>query len=316
MVNDIFSIHGAVETITTDMGTQFMSEVFQSMSKLLGIQHIHTTAYNPAANGTCERVNRDLKATLTIYTNRYGNDWTRYLPLITHAHNCRVHKTTGFSPYHLVFGREPVLFSDLGLKIYLNKENFDMPNFVRDLQKRLEVAWEEATTSIERSQQNQKAHYDRNQHARQHNFNLNDLVLFYREVPPSEERTKFATHWQGPYRVSYVKPPNITLLDINNRPFMTHLNKVKKYYPEEPLAMRLNDEPSLQNMNNPNIEPFISESEIEKENDSEESNQNVPNQIEEAQTTLPLIKNQAKISEMPISNQRYNLRPIRNRVKL
>uniref|UniRef100_A0A914D759 Integrase catalytic domain-containing protein n=1 Tax=Acrobeloides nanus TaxID=290746 RepID=A0A914D759_9BILA len=231
MVNEIFSKHGAPETITTDMGVQFMSEVFQQMVKLLGVRHIHTSAYNPAANGTCERVNRNLKATLTIYTNKYGNDWTHYLPLITHAHNCRIHKSTNYSPYYLVFGRQPVLFSDLGLKINLNHENSEVPNFVEDLKKRLTAAWQETAINIERSQQSQKEYYDRDQHARNHYFGLNDLVLFYREVPPTLERSKFAVHWQGPYRVSYVKPPNITLLDAENRPFITHVNKVKKYYP-------------------------------------------------------------------------------------
>uniref|UniRef100_A0A914D474 Integrase catalytic domain-containing protein n=1 Tax=Acrobeloides nanus TaxID=290746 RepID=A0A914D474_9BILA len=53
------------------MGTQFMSEIFLKMSRLLNIRHIHTTSYNPAANGMCERVNRDLKTMLTIFTDKY-----------------------------------------------------------------------------------------------------------------------------------------------------------------------------------------------------------------------------------------------------
>jgi hypothetical protein len=42
---------GCPQTITTDEGLQFESQLFQSLARLCGIQLARTTAHHPAANG-------------------------------------------------------------------------------------------------------------------------------------------------------------------------------------------------------------------------------------------------------------------------
>ena len=46
---------GCPQTITTDQGRQFESQLFHSLAKLCGIQLSLTTAHHPAANGLVER---------------------------------------------------------------------------------------------------------------------------------------------------------------------------------------------------------------------------------------------------------------------
>ncbi|XP_035764445.1 uncharacterized protein LOC118454313 [Neolamprologus brichardi] len=48
--------------ITSDRGPQFISELWSAMADGLGAKVHRTTAYNPQANGTCERFHRSLKA--------------------------------------------------------------------------------------------------------------------------------------------------------------------------------------------------------------------------------------------------------------
>ena len=33
--------------------------------------------------------------------------WQDWVPTLTHAYNCTTSKTTGFSPYYLIYGRQP-----------------------------------------------------------------------------------------------------------------------------------------------------------------------------------------------------------------
>ena len=55
-------------------------------------------------NGQCERFNGTLLGTLTPEQKK---DWKSHVPALVHAYNCTRNAATGFSPYFLLFGREP-----------------------------------------------------------------------------------------------------------------------------------------------------------------------------------------------------------------
>jgi cleavage and polyadenylation specificity factor subunit 1 len=58
------------QTITTDQGRQFESQLFQSLAKLCGIQLSRTTAHQPADNGLVECFHRTLKAAIMCHTDQ------------------------------------------------------------------------------------------------------------------------------------------------------------------------------------------------------------------------------------------------------
>lgn len=70
---------GFPETITSDRGRQFTSNLFNTFTKLFGIQLKFTTSWHPAANGMVERFHRHLKAAIMAHTNV---DWVGALPLV------------------------------------------------------------------------------------------------------------------------------------------------------------------------------------------------------------------------------------------
>jgi transposase InsO family protein len=65
------------QTITTDKGCQFNSQLFQSLASLCGIQLSWTTAHHPAGNGLMEHHYRTLKAVIIYHADQ---QWTEELP--------------------------------------------------------------------------------------------------------------------------------------------------------------------------------------------------------------------------------------------
>jgi transposase InsO family protein len=67
------------QTITTDQGRQFESQLFHSLARLCGIQLSRTIAHHPAANGLVERFHRPLKAAIMCHADQ---QWTEAFPLV------------------------------------------------------------------------------------------------------------------------------------------------------------------------------------------------------------------------------------------
>lgn len=64
--------------VVTDRGTQFESELFKELSKILGFIKLRTTSYHPQSNGIVERLHRTLKSAIMA---RQQN-WYLSLPIV------------------------------------------------------------------------------------------------------------------------------------------------------------------------------------------------------------------------------------------
>ena len=111
--NQFFMVYGIPQSILSDRGQNFESNLFKNLLKVAGIKKLRTTPYRPQTNGACERFNRTLISLIGTMELEDKKNWIEKLNTLTHLYNCTRSSMTGHSPYKLVFGREPILPVDL-----------------------------------------------------------------------------------------------------------------------------------------------------------------------------------------------------------
>ena len=87
----------------------FDSQLVADLCTLMGMQKIQTSLYHPQTNSQCERFNSTLINMLETLPWEKKSEWKNHIGTLVHAYNCTWNSATGFSPYYLMYGRQPCL---------------------------------------------------------------------------------------------------------------------------------------------------------------------------------------------------------------
>ena len=94
---------GIPEHMTSDRGSQFTSSLWDGLSRLLGIELHHTTAYHPQSNGLLERWHRPIKAALMARCD--STEWVFHLPWVLLGLRTMPHEGRDTSAAEAVYGQ-------------------------------------------------------------------------------------------------------------------------------------------------------------------------------------------------------------------
>lgn len=229
LVEKVFCIYGAPKSILTDQAKTFSTGLINAIYKEMKTKHLTTTGYHPQTNGLTERFNRTLNMMLSMYVNAQHNDWDTLLPYVTFAYNSTVQDSTGYTPYFLMYGKDPILPSDSDLP----STETETSNFLN----KLKEARDTAKKAVEKAQKKQKDGYDQT-----HNnieYQVGDYVMLYKPRPQVDKSKRFLHYYVGPYKIlQKLSPINYQVTHATKiRPTgsedlteTVHISRLKPYY--------------------------------------------------------------------------------------
>jgi hypothetical protein len=233
---NIFSRFGLPLEIITKNGPAFISAKMTQFLAKLGVKHFTSSTYYPKGNGQAESTNKNLVRIIKRLLEDKPCQWHTLLTYALWAYHTTTNVSTGCTPFHLVYGQEAILhtemeFSSLRLMLQVEKLNSsDVSQIMNEL-----LALEEQRTfaldNIKRRKQTVKRYFNKSVKAAK--FKVNEKVLLWDSTHVDRGRnSKFHKLWLGPFKTTFVLGTNYYILkDLQGKLFSysTNSSHLKHY---------------------------------------------------------------------------------------
>ncbi|EJC97476.1 uncharacterized protein FOMMEDRAFT_99171, partial [Fomitiporia mediterranea MF3/22] len=104
--------------LVTDNRTPYVA-VLDYLQEQYYINHIRISTYNSCTNRIIEQKHLDVQEAIVKTVGDNIGHWYKYMHSVFWAEWITIQKATGYSPYYLVHGVEPILLFDLNKAMYL-----------------------------------------------------------------------------------------------------------------------------------------------------------------------------------------------------
>ncbi|GJJ67911.1 hypothetical protein EMPS_00257 [Entomortierella parvispora] len=216
---EVFRLHGMPRAIVSDRDSRFTGHFWTTLMGLMDTKLDMSTAFHPQSDGQTERANYTLEEMLRAYISYNQKDWDVLLPMMEFAYNNSQNPSTGFSPFRLNYGHDPVTPSALLHPIQSNTPA--ATEFILQQQSALT----QAQDAIHQAQERQKTQADKAR--RPSTFKVGDMVLL------NADHLSLAARQNRPARKlepKYIGPFRITR-KANDNAFELALPSTMKQYP-------------------------------------------------------------------------------------
>ncbi len=187
-------------------------------------------------DGLVERFNRTLKTMIRKFVHEDAKNWDKWLEPLLFAVREVPQASTGFSPFELLYGRQPHGVLDVLRETWEEGPSGSKNEIqhVLDLRTKLHTLGHLSMENLLQAQDKQSRLYNRG--TRLHNFASGDKVLVL--LPTSS--SKLLAKWQGPFEVTRrVGDLNYEVVrtDRSGARQIYHLNLLKKWSEVEPVML-------------------------------------------------------------------------------
>jgi hypothetical protein len=195
-----FARYGICSEWCSDRGTHFMNEVMERLRVLMRATHHFTAVYAPWSNGKVERMNRELRETLSaimVDGEIPATDWVYVLPAVLMALYHSVRATLGgLAPVTAFMGTQPTTIMSA---IYKRKERkwVEVEDVIEKV-RRVSEALEEGRAQAGQQVRQKRGVSDGSEEV-DIGVNVGDYVLTTRLE--ARQKSKAEAIWEGPARV-------------------------------------------------------------------------------------------------------------------
>ena len=176
--DNIIFHYGLPEKILLHQGRNFKSELIADLCRVMERKKLRTSPYHPQTNGQCERFNSTLIGTLATLPPEYKSDWKGSIGALVHAYNCTKNSVTGFSPYFLMYGRQPQPPIDITLGLTPNLVTISTSTkYIQKIRKCVRWAHGKANLFQQKEVWHHKQRYDK--HSKALDLRAGDKVLVH-----------------------------------------------------------------------------------------------------------------------------------------
>ena len=179
IVKEWFLRYGAPCRILSDQGRDFESRIVSKLCMMYGVDKCRTTSYHPQCNGQCERFNATMHDLLRTLPDKAKRQWPEHIAEMVYAYNTTPHASSGFSPFYVMFGRDPRLPVD----ILLGRKDdsmcaSDVPMYVTMHQQRLQDAYDVVRRKLSLNADKRKQRADQHRDAKDCPLHLGQRVFY------------------------------------------------------------------------------------------------------------------------------------------
>jgi hypothetical protein len=160
LFNNFFVHYSFPKRIHADQGANFESTLIKELCQVAGIDKSRTTSYHPQGNGMTERFNRTLISMLGSLQPSQKTNWKTHVAPLVHAYNSTKHESTGYSPFSLMFAKQPRLPIDVAFGIGDQTGTQTTTVYAKCLRERLAESYQLATSAADKARNRQKGSYD------------------------------------------------------------------------------------------------------------------------------------------------------------